>query len=283
MTTLFVNNLTIIDASFLDPERGLLGESWQVDVELEGSLNHQGMVLDFGDVKQQVKQIIDGHFDHKLLVPTLHPGCRVEHQAQRTDLHYRLDSGQEIRHSAPANATTQIQTDRITNDALAEAIIKRVLPYLPDNVQRLRIHLRHENGGGTFFHYSHGLKHHAGNCQRIAHGHRSRLEIHHNGEPAHDLEQLWSERWRDIYIATATDLLGEFERGGTHYYRFGYTSEQGLFELELPQSRCYIIDSDSTIENLAQHIAEQLKQEQPDAHFLVRAFEGVDKGALGEA
>ncbi|HID66548.1 MAG TPA: 6-pyruvoyl tetrahydropterin reductase, partial [Aquificaceae bacterium] len=42
---LFVERLTIVDFSFLHPTRGLLGESWILDVVLEGKLDAQGMIL----------------------------------------------------------------------------------------------------------------------------------------------------------------------------------------------------------------------------------------------
>jgi len=281
MTTLFVNRLTAIDFSFLDPVAGLLGESWLVDIELDGSLDHQGMVLDFSEVKKQVKRCIDQEFDHRLLVPTRYAHCQIEQQEHRCDIRFQLTSGETLLHSSQNSAVTLIQAEHINEQSLVQAMVEKLQRVLPDNIQALRLRLYAEPTTDAWYRYSHGLKHHAGNCQRIAHGHRSRIVIYRNGERDPALETEWAARWRNIYIATRSDLQASIEQADHTRYRFGYTANQGLFSLELPSQCCYLVDSDTTVENLAQHIADTLKQEHPGATFRVEAFEGVDKGAIG--
>ncbi|AKH21444.1 6-carboxytetrahydropterin synthase [Sedimenticola thiotaurini] len=281
MTTLFVNRLTVIDFSLLDPVAGLLGESWLVDIELDGSLDHQGMVLDFSEVKKQVKRCIDLEFDHRLLVPAQYSGCQTEKQEHRCDIRFQLTSGETLLHSSPNSAVTLIESETINEQSLIQAMMEKLQRELPDNIQELRLRLYADSTAGAWYRYSHGLKHHGGNCQRIAHGHRSRIVIYRNGTRDQALEADWADRWRDIYIATRSDLQATIQRTHQTFYRFGYTANQGLFSLELPSQRCYLVDSDTTVENLAQHIADTLKQEHPEAHFRVEAFEGVDKGAIG--
>ncbi|GAM65533.1 NADPH-dependent 7-cyano-7-deazaguanine reductase [Vibrio ishigakensis] len=66
---LFVRDLTVIDSSYLCPQRGMVGESWILDVVMSGELNEMSMVLDFSRVKKQIKQIVDEYIDHRLIVP----------------------------------------------------------------------------------------------------------------------------------------------------------------------------------------------------------------------
>ncbi len=281
MTTLFVKRLTVVDCSYLSPARGLVGESWQVDVELDGDLDYQGMVLDFGEVKKSIKHNIDEHFDHKLLVPAEYPGLSVNDTPQGLYLRFTLEDGREIEHRSPRDAVRLLPVGRVAPDRLAQIIADYLSPLTPDNVSGIKIRLWAEKTEDAFYHYSHGLKHHDGNCQRIAHGHRSRIEILRNGARDRALEKRWATQWTDIYIGTREDLIGSSQRDQVPCYEFGYHSAQGEFGLTLPQSTCYLIDTDSTVENIAQHIADRLKAEFPDDRFMVYAYEGVDKGAVG--
>lgn len=283
MLRLFVDRLTVIDFSYLHPQRGLLGESWLCDLELAGEPDGQGMILDFGELKRDIKRLIDERFDHRLVVPRRHPGLAIESAPDQCALSFPYGPGLQILHVGPPSATCLVDAAQITPQTLAHAVESALRTALPDNVASIGVTLRAESHGSAFYQYSHGLRQHAGNCQRIAHGHRSRIEIVRDGVRDAALEGQWAECWRDVYIGTRANLVGTRRLGQTSYCQFGYHGTQGEFALELPADRCYLIDTDSTVENLARHIADRLGMEQPGARYRVRAFEGVDKGAIAES
>ncbi len=275
---LFVNQLTVLDFSYLHAARGLVGESWQVDIELQGGLDEQGMVVDFSEVKRQVKNLIDDSFDHRLLLPADAPGLEI----QGNRLTFHLNNGNRIRHQGPPDALQFIAGTEITTENVALAIHQALLPGLPGNVQSMTLRLYPEAIRGASYQYSHGLKLHCGNCQRIAHGHRSRIRILRNGRNDPALEQHWATRFQDIYIGTEEDMVAITSHNDQTCFCFSYTAEQGRFELELPADRCYLMDAESTVENIARHIREALEEEFPRDRFSVQAFEGIGKGAISE-
>jgi len=294
---LFVNDLTVIDFSYLCEQRGIVGESWIVDVLLDGSLNDENMVLDFGIVKKQIKAIIDDSVDHKLLLPMQATALTiadsidnkgheyVDFESQRGD--YYLQS--------PKCAFAKIASKTIDITSVTSHLHAIIMQELPDNVQGLTLTLRAEIIDSDFYHYSHGLRKHQGNCQRIAHGHRSKIKIYKNEQRALKLEQQWCQRWQDIYIASIEDAI-TLEQAQLsidaknkaknnylpdHHY-FAYNAPQGRFDIAVPKNVLELVDCDSTVELLADFVARQLKAQDNDTNntYKVVAFEGVAKGAI---
>lgn len=280
MSALFVKHLTVIDFSYVHLTRGILGESWIVDVELYGELDSQGMVFDFGHVKKQVRDAVESLFDHKLVVPAGLPQLQTTETGQNLALSWQDAEGRAFSHLSPAESVELVSAESITPDALIPLLEDTAMAAVPDNVSRVVIELRTEEIAGAFYHYSHGLKKHDGNCQRIAHGHRSRIKILRNGKRDPLLEKAWALKWQDIYIGTEEDLIKRFNEDNIEYCHFGYDAPQGRFELTLPASQVYLVPTDTTVEYLADHIAATLKQEDPDHQFEVKAYEGVMKGAI---
>ncbi|MGU5779559.1 6-carboxytetrahydropterin synthase [Aeromonas caviae] len=292
---LFVRDLTVIDSSYLCERRGMVGESWLVDIEMSGELNEMSMLLDFGRVKKLIKSIIDEEVDHKLLVPTECPLVHVnalDNDESTVDL---LRPGRAIHLRCPTQGFAFIPAPQVDKESVTRYLLGVLAKRLPSNIKDLSLTLRQERIEGAFYHYSHGLKKHDGNCQRIAHGHRSPVEILVDGERDEELEFNWAERWADIYLGTEEDrvALGELalseraeaslKEGDAHYIGFKYVAPQGLFQLAMPASEVEMIDTDTTIELLAHYIAREVKKQVGDKFVKIVAYEGVGKGAIAYA
>ena len=107
-----------------------------------------------------------------------------------------------------------------------------------------------------------------------------------DGKVSVESQQYWADRWEDIYIATQEDEIAYSDRklkgtvdNAEDYYCFAYESSQGYFELLIPKSDCEVIDTDSTVECLAQYLLEEQKKRTPEGICQVIAYEGVGKGA----
>lgn len=290
---LFIHNLNNVDFSYLHPQRGLVGETWLVNVTLRGELDAQGMILDFGVFKKTLRQWFDEHIDHKLLIPSESHQLTLGLTEKAIALEWLYgDQGHEkyiLSCQCPQQAITSIETADISAKSVNEWCVSKLSKLLNCSEDQLEIALEVEKIEEAYYHYSHGLKKHAGNCQRIAHGHRSRLEITIDGLRDKKLEEQWCKRFKDIYIGTREDLQSKAPENleqlnnsldQNDCYQFHYASSQGEFFLSLPKTQCYLLDTESTVENIARHLCQQIASDQPDTLVKVKAFEGLGKGAI---
>lgn len=280
MREIFVRQVTVIDYAVLDGDAGLIGESDIVDVALKGELNDESMIFDFGLIKRQIKTVLDEQIDHRLLVPVSHPNlvC-TEHSGQREVIQH-LGDDEILKYSAPACAVAWFPTTEITRSFLAQHCAELIQATLPDNVTRVKVNLRREptEKEGTPLTYSHGLRDHQGNCQRLVHGHLSRLRIDIDGNRATELEERWATLLGDRYIGSQPDCVSTFTMAEREFLQFWYRTAQGPFFLEIPADRCYLIDSRTTVEMIAEHLLAQISLDNPTRHVSVTLDEGLGKG-----
>ncbi len=287
---LFVRDLTVIDSSYICETRGVVGDSWILDVTMSGELNEMSMVLDFGRVKKQIKHLVDEFVDHRLLVPM--QSTAIVYQPSKAG-YATLDvlRGEKSLHlHCPNEAYCLIDSDKITIESITKHVYEILRDNLPSNVTGIEITLRNENIDGAFYHYTHGLKKHDGNCQRIAHGHRSPVEILVDGQRNSEREAAFAQRWEDIYLGSEEDVvtldalnLSDNASAITDesHYGFRYTAPQGEFELAIAKSETEILPTDTTVELLAGYIADQVKPTLDAGQSLqIIAYEGVGKGAM---
>ncbi|MFT7558940.1 MAG: 6-pyruvoyl-tetrahydropterin synthase [Flavobacteriales bacterium] len=273
---LFVDQLTNLDFSYLHPNRGLVGETWIASIELEGELDEQGMIVDFGKVKKTVRNWLDETIDHKLLVPSMAKQLTYDNSSsEQHKLSWDYDKG-TLSTSAPMEAHCIIAATAINMETVASYCIEALKQLFPESVQSLRLRFEIENIPGPAYHYSHGLKKHDGNCQRICHGHRSKIEIWRNNELDKNLMNDWALSWADIYLGSEEDLYNSDD----DRHHFSYKAQQGEFAVSLPKNSCYLIGTDTTVELIALHITRTLKAQHPNEIIEVKAYEGLSKGAI---
>nr|WP_298248655.1 6-carboxytetrahydropterin synthase [uncultured Halomonas sp.] len=278
--TLFINRLTQLDVSWWCPNRGLVGASWHVDAELDGELGDDGMLFDFGEVKPWIKRRLDAGPDHTLLVPTLAPGLELHDCREGLCMRATRPWAMELR--APRQALTLLPWREIDVDTLANHLAAELMHRPPPRVSDIRLRLYEEDIQGASYTYSHGLKRHAGNCQRIAHGHRSRLQIWQQGQRAVTLERQWADWLADRYLIDEADIVVDNGPAGPQTLTTRYRAAQGDFFLRLPEERCAVLPTPTTVEWIADWLARRIARD-TGRDTRVHAFEGIDKGAIAQA
>ena len=181
----------------------------------------------------------------------------------------------------PQQAFTLVPATEITQSDLAERFSEEMMRQPPPRVSAIRLSFQDEPLTGASYTYSHGLRRHDGNCQRIAHGHRSPLHIWQAGTRAPSLEAEWAERLADRYLVDKSDIEDNHELAAKGMLATRYRAPQGDFFLMLPRERCVILPTATTIEQIAAWLAGEVARETGQV-TRVQAFEGIGKGAIAE-
>ena len=244
-------------------------------------------MLDFAKVKRTIKNTIDDVADHRLLIPTACSEVRWQQQGDRVWMDF--DSQQGSMHLAcPSQAFALIPSEIIDFESVNKFLQKALKEVLPANVEGISLTLRNEIHDAPFYHYTHGLKKHDGNCQRIAHGHRSPVTVFENGVAAPKWDEYWAKRWHDIYLGSDEDCVSvqtltlspQTQVNDNTHLGFHYQAPQGDFQLAMPKSCCDVLPHDTTVELLADYMAQTLSDKVPSSNFKVIAYEGIGKGAI---
>lgn len=292
--TLFIHDVDRIDCAIFDPALGIVGQSWHVDVWVSGELDVNGFVHDFSSLKKLLKHVLKSTVDHALLIPVnskqvfYQEGPHGETWLLKAKA--RLTSvDTEYSYSCPKGAVYPIRGITVTRELIEKECSRLIRHRLPESVHGIEVRLRKEDAEPTaaFFHYTHGIEGHEGLCQRLFHGHRSRIEIHVGDERRPDLEHyVCRELFNSIvHVATAEQVVSgpsnnESRLNSAEAVRLNYLGSFGRYEASLPADKVYFVNRQTSIEcitwHLAQHIAEL---EQNNLPIKVSCFEGIGKGA----
>ncbi len=294
--SLFYKNVTVLDYAYLDDHRGVVGDALKVHVEFIGKTDEEGVVYDFSYAKKKVKEIIDRDCDHRLVIPS---GLAEEVKEGSLSLSYTYGlTDSPIRYECPSEGICELPFKHVSKETIATHLETIILKEMPDTVSAIKITLEDETfeGDKALFHYTHGLKEHYGNCQRLFHGHKNTVDVFINGKQDSDLENYLANelfknsihfcKWENVL--NKEEVIEAFENenpfgvlDSATPIRIGYTSQQGEFSCELAANEVFIMEDESTVENLSMLFARLVKEKVgPSKRVMVRAYEGIAKGAI---
>jgi len=289
---MFVRDIDHLDAALFCPEAGIIGATWHVDVELEGMLDANGFVFDFGLVKKKFKETLKKSLDHALLLPKLSEQVSYRDGKNDIELTMKTFSAETWTYQCPPAAVYFINSKVVDGSSIAAALEHEMAVHLPQNVVQFKVSLREEFiQEGSVFRYTHGLPGHEGACQRLFHGHRSKIEIYENGIRNFQIEKIVSEELfhNRIHILSPGQIIsGNLKKFQTGSYgdmiEVSYTSSEGRFEGSIPANRCLLFENSTSIESISQNLINYILNHssiKPQGSLMVRCFEGINKG--GEA
>lgn len=301
--SLFYKNVTVLDYAFLDDHMGVVGDALRVHVEFIGRTDSEGVVYDFSYAKKKVKEIIDLDCDHRLVVPR---GLISDEEAKKEEgivsFDYSYGLGEEVvSYTCPREGLCVLPSRHVSKETIQTYLEDIILEQMPETVSAVKITLEDEQlpEDKASFHYTHGLKEHYGNCQRLFHGHKNTVDVSVNGRPAPEFEDYLATdlfkgnvhfcKWENVVNKKDVLSLAGLEANEMPQGRLtevpkidiSYQSSQGEFQGSLPGRAVFLMEQESTVENLSMLFAKLVKEMvDPEDIVEVRAYEGIAKGAV---
>lgn len=294
-STIFLNEITRIDCAVFDPSKGILGQSWKVDLTITGPLAENGFVLDFGNLKKMVRQVLKSSVDHALIIPI--NSQNVQFRGANGGECWNMKSKaakqeHQWNYIGPTGAVFPSRSVVVSRQVLEQEISKSLRHRLPSEITNIVVQIRDEELEATeaTFRYTHGISGHEGMCQRLMHGHRCRIQVYIGEERRPDLEHYVARdiMGTNIHFTTPSQFRkGEIPVGSKgkpgDYITIGYNASQGEFEATLPAERVFVIERETSIECITREIANLIKREENTSEKVkVICYEGIDKGAVAE-
>jgi 6-pyruvoyl-tetrahydropterin synthase len=293
--TIFIRDLLTVDCAVFDPSRGIIGQSWHLDAEIHGVLADNHCVYDFGKLKQLVRQTAKTSIDHALLIPVGSQRVNFSESvgAETWDLQNSSRGGDAIarwKYTCPAGAVFPIRAVHVKTSTVEQEFNKLLRHRLPASVLGVKTKLREEASEPTaaFFRYTHGIAGHDGLCQRLFHGHRSRVEVFVGDERRPDLEHFICRELfnSEIHIACPNQIVsGNFqvgERGKNgEELCLEFSGSLGRYQATLPADRVLVVEGETSIECITRQLAILVQNRLGNMERVqVRCFEGINKGAV---
>ena len=293
--TLFVKDVDRLDCAVFDPSLGVVGQSWYVDIEVAGQLDDNGFVYDFSHLKKLVKLVLKKSLDHALLIPIQSTHVRYQ-ESEAGEVWFLKAQGRltgansEWVYACPKGAVYPIRSVKVAESLIEAECMRLIRHRLTPGIQKVGIKFRPEVGEATdsFFRYTHGITEHQGLCQRLFHGHRSRVEVFVGGERRRDLEQYIAHDLFNsvVHIASKTQVVENPQHynptgSGDDLVTLAYEGTLGSYEASIPSNRVFWVEDHTSIECISQALASHLANKlNSSCEIRVVCYEGIDKGAV---
>lgn len=269
--SIFFRNLTCLDHSFIDRDGMVRGCSYHVSATVTGKVTEdEHVVLDFSAGKKQIKATIDDNkigYDHKLVI---YPRSKIE----------VMDNiGNGLVHIKTPYVDTIIPHDAMQlalSNELSLTIQELLHFKFPDLKFEVELNQHGFSKTGRYFHYAHGLKNSSSyGCQNIHHGHTSFVEVFstktHTLNPA--LCNTVANLFNDMILVFRENVVEETKE----YVEIEVeTNLRGIMSARYFSNNILIMDTETTIEYMAQYAATKLKEQLKGYTLFIS--EGLQKG-----
>lgn len=313
-STMFLNDLTVVDHAYIDDEGRIVGGSFHPCFEVSGTPDPvEKVVVDFSAIKHDIKELIDQHlfnmhdngFDHKVWI--IDGFSKVNNIARPVSGSVQTTITTPVLSlSLPLDAVKFVDkieglTPRYTDDYIGAAFAALIQPRLREQYPTVDITVKCINTQHTHiadsevarhqkkFRYVHGLKDSTSyGCNNIAHGHGSfiattlqapRFIYQDTNQAAESLLTLIASELDDTVFVRQENIVGQDHTLLT----IEYTTPRGRFEMVIDHTvhKVVVLNTETTVEFLAQYVNARfgsLMREAGMSDFYIS--EGLSKGAV---